>query len=279
MGKIIKKNTLYIYTDGSSFSKPRVGGFGVIFVYLDKDGNEQSVIESEGGFKGATNNQMELYACVYGLEQVPYLKISIRYNLIEIRTDSLYVTGNLKRVPYWIKQQWFTGSGKPVSNVELWKKLLKLTQKQKCKVDTIWIKGHADDEYNKAVDKIAKQSAKGAIKPALSVVTLRRKKSKEQTKSGTIIHTKEPVTIYIVSSELLRQQKLYKYRYQVVDDKHNFNGDLDIAYSTICLGDAHHYSVIFNQNPKNSRILKYLNEVGKPKKPSSPYIKQLEALK
>jgi len=186
--KILKKNTLYAYTDGSSLPTPRTGGIGVVFIYLDDNEKEQKIIIEEYGFKGATNNQMELYACIEALKQASTHTFPLNYNLIEIRTDSMYVVNNFNSAKYyWPKQKWFTRDGTPVLNAELWQQLIKLVPKQKCKVDIIWVKGHDKDENNNEADKLAKKSAQSAINPPLSVVTVRRKKSKEKTKIGSII--------------------------------------------------------------------------------------------
>jgi hypothetical protein len=50
---------LHIYTDGSCYSSPRVGGTGFLFIVLDENGEPEIYEESPPGWKGATNNQME----------------------------------------------------------------------------------------------------------------------------------------------------------------------------------------------------------------------------
>jgi len=63
------ENALNIYTDGSSLPHPRSGGIRIRFVTDDAQGEE--VIENVElpGYKNATNNQMELYACVAALKE------------------------------------------------------------------------------------------------------------------------------------------------------------------------------------------------------------------
>ncbi len=84
---ILKKNIVYIYTDGSSFSKPRRGGIGIRYIYLDEKENEFRIDCDEPGNESGTNNQMELKAVVQGLKKLPSQNIPIKYNLIEVRTD------------------------------------------------------------------------------------------------------------------------------------------------------------------------------------------------
>lgn len=58
---------LNIYTDGSSYSSPRVGGVGFMFIAVDDEGEQETHEESPPGWKGASNNQMELQACIEAL--------------------------------------------------------------------------------------------------------------------------------------------------------------------------------------------------------------------
>lgn len=51
---------LNIYTDGSSYSSPRVGGVGFMFIAVDDEGEQETHEECPPGWQGASNNQMEL---------------------------------------------------------------------------------------------------------------------------------------------------------------------------------------------------------------------------
>lgn len=61
---LFRKNTLYIYTDGSSLPKLRRGGMGARYIYLDDLENEIRIDPELKGNKCATNNQMELKAVI-----------------------------------------------------------------------------------------------------------------------------------------------------------------------------------------------------------------------
>jgi ribonuclease HI len=63
------ENALNIYTDGSCFSSPRRGGIGIIFVFPYYMNKEKQEFAPEG-YIGATNNEMELKACIMALKQV-----------------------------------------------------------------------------------------------------------------------------------------------------------------------------------------------------------------
>jgi ribonuclease HI len=54
------ENALNIYTDGSMLSGPRRGGAGLLFIVIDKDGEEEQREHVLGGYSDATQNQMEL---------------------------------------------------------------------------------------------------------------------------------------------------------------------------------------------------------------------------
>lgn len=62
----LDEDALTIYTDGSSYSSPRMGGAGFLFIAINKNGDPEIHEESPPGWRGATNNQMELQACIEG---------------------------------------------------------------------------------------------------------------------------------------------------------------------------------------------------------------------
>jgi len=265
--KILRKNILYIYTDGSSFSGPRKGGIGIRYVILSSKEEEIVVDKVFFGYQQGSNNQMELKACVLALENSLDAMTGVAFDSIEVRSDSKYVTDNISNAKYiWPKTKWLGKDGKPILNVEIWKDLCREIQRLGVMIDFQWVKGHAKDEHNKAVDKAAKASAKSAINDPLSFVIVRRKKTKEKTKIGSVAITGQRVGIRIVTSEYLRAQKVVKYRYEVVSEDSIDFEKIDIAYSNHFMRDAHSYLVQFNDVPGNPRILDVIEEIdAKPK--------------
>lgn len=85
---VFRENVLYIYTDGSSLQSPRRGGIGIRFINVDANGEEQVQDVQSPGYKGATNNQMELKACVMAIEEAMRLQLTKGVTRIIIRTDS-----------------------------------------------------------------------------------------------------------------------------------------------------------------------------------------------
>ena len=135
--------TVDIYTDGACSGNPGAGGYCAILIYNDVE----KVIS--GSESQTTNNRMELLAVIKGLE---VLKEKCNVNLY---SDSTYVVNAFLQgwIESWKTNNWRTSSKKEVKNLDLWKKLLILTDKHV--VNFIKVKGHSDNEYNNRCDKIA----------------------------------------------------------------------------------------------------------------------------
>jgi ribonuclease HI len=177
---MVYEKALNIYTDGSSYSRPRRGGIGIRFVTINEFGNEMIEDHALPGHEGATNNEMELLAGIRALEMAADHEKLHSVERVVIFTDSLYVSDNVDRAKFqWSRQKWLNRGGRPIENATLWKDLVHGIKKLSKRVDIEWIKGHSKDPHNKAVDKLAKQSAKGVLTPPLKVP---RKSSSTSTK-------------------------------------------------------------------------------------------------
>ena len=121
-----------IITDGAYSSMRNQGGVGIII--LDEDGDE--VLEYSKPFINTTNNQMEIMACIIGMESISEPED------ITVITDSQYVIGCA------------TLGWKRKKNVELWKRFDKAMNFHKS-VTFKWTKGHSDNSYNIRCDKLA----------------------------------------------------------------------------------------------------------------------------
>lgn len=137
-----------IYTDGACSGNPGVGGYCAILMY---GGHEKVVSGSEND---TTNNRMELLAAIKGLEA---LKEACFVNLF---SDSQYLVDafNQDWITGWQNNGWKTSGKKEVKNIDLWMRLISLTEKHN--VTFIKVKGHADNEYNNRCDKIAVEEYK-----------------------------------------------------------------------------------------------------------------------
>lgn len=138
-----------IYTDGACSGNPGVGGWCAILMYKDR---EKTV---SGYNKYTTNNRMELFSVIQGLDQLKEPCI------VNLYSDSAYVVNAVNEgwLRSWEKNLW-KKSGGEVKNVDLWKILLiKLGQHD---VRFIKVKGHADNVYNNKCDQIARNEIKKA---------------------------------------------------------------------------------------------------------------------
>lgn len=256
------ENNLTIYADGSSYSHPRRGGLALRVVTVDVHGDE--VVEDVPlvGYESATNNQMELLACVKALEWARDHPRILEFDKVIICTDSRYVTENVARAMFeWSKSRWRNRHSRPVDNAQLWKSLVGLLQKVRRRVEWKWIKGHSFDKHNKAVDKLAKQSAKGHLQRPLSVSSARRKFTTRSVETGSVPMRGQLLSIRIITDSYLRPQHIYKYKYEVLGSEDGSTGNVDWIYSTECLRSAHHYEVIVSRDPAYPQIVEVIREL------------------
>lgn len=253
---------LKIYTDGSSYSGPRTGGVGIRYVSVDERGDEVVEDVELPGFKGATNNQMELYACVEALRAALRDRDLTLVNTIEIYTDSMYVAENYKRAMFeWSANRWRNRDGRPILNAELWKDLIKLIRKSPRRVNINWIKGHSKDRHNRAVDKLAKKSAKNPLNPPLTVVGVRRKKTKKSTEIGSVEMRGQRLRIRILTTEYLPIQRVFKFKYEVISKNSKYLGNVDEIFCSEVMREGHHYEVLLNKSTANPLVVKILREL------------------
>jgi ribonuclease HI len=259
---VLVENALNIYTDGSSFNAPRTGGIGIRFILVDEIGNEQVIDSWHSGYQGATNNQMELKACLTALGEARRRGLCEGIKRIVIHTDSLYVCDNVKRAMFeWPKTRWHTRSGTPVLNTDLWKDLVKAMKATGCWVDFKWVKGHSEDQHNKAVDKMARLSAKAPINAPLTEVSVRRKRTSESVVKGSVVMSGQRLSIRVITCEYLRPQKVWKLKYEVASKASPYFGKVDIIFSADLMKDGHSYYVRVNDDTRNPRVVKVFCEL------------------
>ena len=142
----INMSTITLYTDGAARGNPGPGGYGVVLIY----GNHKK--ELSKGFKHTTNNRMELWAIIAGLESIKNREIPVT-----IYSDSQYVVNSINKgwLNTWMKNN-FKGGKK---NSDLWKKYHALAKD--FSINIIWVKGHADNQYNNRCDELATAAADG----------------------------------------------------------------------------------------------------------------------
>ena len=149
----MKKVTLY--SDGACSGNPGPGGYGAILVY---NGIEKEISD---GFENTTNNRMELLGVIVALEM---LKEPCE---VEVVSDSKYLCDaiNMGWLENWQSRGWKKADKKPVLNVELWQRLVKMLEIHS--VSFTWVKGHAGHEYNERCDKMAVEEYQKFLKGSI----------------------------------------------------------------------------------------------------------------
>ena len=119
---------------------------------LDCNGIE--VHRGNGGFKMTTNNRMELYGVLKGLN-------SIRdASRVLVKSDSKYVVYGISR---WIRK-WVRTDYDGKKNRDLWEGIWRMMNYHT--VSSVWVKGHNGNKYNEIADSLA--SCGGSILNDLS---------------------------------------------------------------------------------------------------------------
>ena len=130
-----------VYTDGACSGNPGPGGWGAILIY---QGVEKEI---SGGEAATTNNRMELTGVIRALA---LLKEPCA---VTVYTDSQYISRAVNEG--WLKKWKAAGFTKKggLKNAELWRELDGLLQVHD--VSFVWVRGHADNEYNNRCDAMA----------------------------------------------------------------------------------------------------------------------------
>ena len=155
-----RPEVMKVWTDGACINNgtpEAMAGWGVYF-REDDDRNRheplQGVIQ--------TNQRAELRAAIYVLE---YFDRELDPPPIgkhrTLATDSMYVIKGSKAVRRWARQGWRTDKGKPVSNVDLWKRMAVAQALQQGLVKLEHVKGHSGDAGNDGADREAVWGAYG----------------------------------------------------------------------------------------------------------------------
>jgi len=134
-----------LYCDGACRGNPGVGGYAAL---LRSGGNEKVLSGAEAH---TTNNRMELTAAIAGLGALT------ERCLVRMHTDSQYVKkGMTEWLSSWLKRGWRTKDNKPVSNRDLWEKLVTLCARHDVKWE--WVAGHSGNELNERCDALANEA-------------------------------------------------------------------------------------------------------------------------
>ena len=142
-----------IHTDGSCLGNPGPGGYAAILEYRAQEK------ELSGGFRRTTNNRMEIFAVIAGLEA-----LNERCS-VTVYTDSRYVVDAVKEgwAQRWRANGWMRNKRERAINPDLWGRLLDALENHE--VELKWVRGHSNNVGNIRADKLAVAAAKGANLP------------------------------------------------------------------------------------------------------------------
>ena len=142
---------IILYTDGACSGNPGPGGYGVVLLYSDSQGNVHRKEFSEGCAQ-TTNNRMEIMGVIKGLEA---LKTPC---IVTLYSDSRYVVDAIEKgwAVRWRQNNWMRNKKEPALNADLWEHLLELLERHK--VTCHWVKGHANNPENERCDVLAREA-------------------------------------------------------------------------------------------------------------------------
>ena len=149
-----------IYTDGACSGNPGPGGWAALLLYGTPPDCKERVVT--GAERETTNNRMELSAAIGALE---VLREPCR---VALHSDSAYVVNafNDRWIDGWRRRGWRKSDKSPVLNRDLWERLIEQAERH----DVTWIKvkGHAGNELNERVDRlaVAAKNVQGPVRDA-----------------------------------------------------------------------------------------------------------------
>jgi ribonuclease HI len=148
-----KLKQVVIYTDGACVGNPGPGGYGVVLLH----GKHRK--ELSGGFRLTTNNRMEVFAAIVGLQALK-TKCSVT-----IHTDSQYLVQTMMNgwAERWRARGWKRNKKDKAINPDLWETLLELSAQHEVKF--VWVRGHAGNKENERCDQLAERAARQSNLP------------------------------------------------------------------------------------------------------------------
>ena len=149
-----QRKNVTIYTDGGCEPNPGPGGYGVVLI----SGSARK--ELSGGFCLTTNNRMEIFAAIVGLEA---LKFPCK---VRLYSDSRYLVDAMTEgwVERWKANGWWRNKKEKALNTDLWERLLALCARHQVRFE--WVKGHAGHGLNERCDELAMTALKQPNLPA-----------------------------------------------------------------------------------------------------------------
>lgn len=144
--------------------------------------------------------------------------------------------------------------GEPVLNPDLWQELVRL-KRRAGRVEFRHVKAHKTNPHNKAVDKLAKESADLASEPMRAAPMVARRRSSRKTEPGAVPIEGQTETIRIVSVRGIRGQPHHVYKYEIVGEESPHVGVVDDVFAAnddFALRRNHIYEVRFSEAARDA---------------------------
>lgn len=170
---------LKIYTDGACSGNTGPGGWAFVIPDLD--------VELSGFESNTTNNRMEVTAVFEALKYL-YTNWIEKCDDVEIITDSQYVVNTMTKG--WKKQK----------NTDLWS-MLEYYLFYFSNVKWTWVKGHADNEYNRKCDELAVREYKNYQEYHKKEIEKEQQRELEWYGRKVPLDTKQKTTVEFVPYE------------------------------------------------------------------------------
>ena len=140
---LLAAGKVVIFTDGSADTHSRCGGYGAVV----RSGTARK--ELSGGFRGTTNNRMELTAVIRALETLE------KPSDVVVFSDSQYVVRAMREswIENWNANGWARDKKQELKNADLWQQLYALDKKHH--VTYQWVRGHSGTRENERCDRLA----------------------------------------------------------------------------------------------------------------------------
>ena len=95
----------------------------------------------------------------------------------------------------------------------------------------------------------------------MKVEQVRRKLTDKKTEAGSIRCEGQRITLRVVTERWLREQRISRYRCEVMSKTSPYHGNIDWLYSHELMKAGHTYYVRLNDEPARPRIQKVFREV------------------
>jgi ribonuclease HI len=185
------------------------------------------------------------------------------YRKVRIYADANYVVENHDRAKYqWSASRWRNKDGAPIGNAELWRELIKVEKKLGLRIEVDKVKAHSKNPHNDKADQLAKASAAVAQKPALIPGKVRRKKSTQRLRKGTVPFEGQEVTIHVHKGERMRPQNVNQFEFTVRTPGPLYEAvALATADPTLNIREGYTYRVRLNEDDAHPQIVEVLMKV------------------